>query len=699
MNGLKRIRAAWNVLTKANAQAGLPQGGSLVSGADQGTFGLAQRGSPEAMMREYRGWVFKCASIRAEKVAFANRRVLQAPANAVDDATEVAPTHPLAALLRNPNPMDTGMQLIERAQLHLDLTGNAYILMMPNASLSNIIEMWMLDPRYVRILTAKTGMIRSYEYRAGNRKWEIPPELIIHAKYPNPVNDYYGASPLMAIATEIDIDVESKAHQYHWLKNGILPPMAIEFEGFLNESVLKQLRGALKRDHTGKQAGTALIVPQGGKVQTLGLREMELNYGQSRKDVRDEITSAFRVPKILIGITEDVNYASADAARAVFAEDTITPLLTRWDSILTERLAPYFGDGLIVRHDSIIPRNRAEDRQDMQVMLQNGVTSINEEREARGWQPVEGGEKPTINRGRTPIDQLAEQGATLSLSTEEWERRYAPPLFTRSMTPQQIRAAEDETRGRFERLTDPMIDDWIDTLVAFFDEQARDVLSRLPAENGYQDWLSKHWDASTKQLEIEGVLFDEALWNETLVELGLDQWVEHVPDAWRYALELIGDGSDVELNREAIRTILKPALEKIKEVNTTTLNALRDTLTEGVAGNESIAELEDRITGVYEDAQGYRATRIARTSANQGSNASIIRAWIDSGIVDKKGWLDARDESVRETHSAASGQEVALNSAFIVGGSEMQFPGDPNGAAEEVIACRCSMYPVLKEDA
>lgn len=91
-----------------------------------------------------------------------------------------------------------------------------------------------------------------------------------------------------------------------------------------------------------------------------------------------------------------------------------------------------------------------------------------------------------------------------------------------------------------------------------------------------------------------------------------------------------------------------------------------------------------------------RATRIARTEATAGWNGGAMAAITAEGFTHKR-WLATHDSHTRPTHMAADRETVALSAPFVVGGSLLQFPGDPTGAADEVINCRCSMIGVKDE--
>lgn len=95
-----------------------------------------------------------------------------------------------------------------------------------------------------------------------------------------------------------------------------------------------------------------------------------------------------------------------------------------------------------------------------------------------------------------------------------------------------------------------------------------------------------------------------------------------------------------------------------------------------------------------------RARTVARTETIGAVNAGIFR----SAVLDAqergdpapfKVWLATEDTRTRATHATADGQRTLLTSPFQVGSSQLLFPGDPRGQAQEVINCRCSMLPVV----
>lgn len=89
------------------------------------------------------------------------------------------------------------------------------------------------------------------------------------------------------------------------------------------------------------------------------------------------------------------------------------------------------------------------------------------------------------------------------------------------------------------------------------------------------------------------------------------------------------------------------------------------------------------------------AARIARTEAvtalNGGTYAGAANAAEIDGAQRWVQWWATTDDRVRPSHWAAHMQVRELGEKFLVGGVEMDHPGDPEAPADEVINCRCSV--------
>lgn len=118
-------------------------------------------------------------------------------------------------------------------------------------------------------------------------------------------------------------------------------------------------------------------------------------------------------------------------------------------------------------------------------------------------------------------------------------------------------------------------------------------------------------------------------------------------------------------------------------------------ITQGILQGESIPDISKRLmeaVGMSESAS-VRAARTACTGAeNAGRTHSFQRAnAMGIGVLSE--WRATLDMRTRMSHRMMNGQRVRPGEKFGNGCIE---PGDPNGPAEEVWNCRCTMVPYVE---
>lgn len=127
-------------------------------------------------------------------------------------------------------------------------------------------------------------------------------------------------------------------------------------------------------------------------------------------------------------------------------------------------------------------------------------------------------------------------------------------------------------------------------------------------------------------------------------------------------------------------------------------------LERGIREQEPIPDIAARVsmvlTATGSERWPHRAVTVARTETLAAVNGGVYRsAQLDAEArgdpAPFKQWIATADQRTRETHKEADKQRTLLSEPFVVGGARLQFPGDPAGPANEVINCRCSMFPVV----
>lgn len=90
--------------------------------------------------------------------------------------------------------------------------------------------------------------------------------------------------------------------------------------------------------------------------------------------------------------------------------------------------------------------------------------------------------------------------------------------------------------------------------------------------------------------------------------------------------------------------------------------------------------------------------RIARTEGTTITNSATVMAADESPFEMEKVWIAAMDDRVRPDHAEMNFVKVGQYAKFIVGGEELDYPGDIDASAGQRINCRCAVSLIGKRD-
>ena len=125
---------------------------------------------------------------------------------------------------------------------------------------------------------------------------------------------------------------------------------------------------------------------------------------------------------------------------------------------------------------------------------------------------------------------------------------------------------------------------------------------------------------------------------------------------------------------------------KLKDVPQEVYDRVKATLEQGTNAGETERQLAQRVAdemGAYENGN---AQTIARTETASAYGTGRMDSLTQAGFTFKS-WLTADDGKVRDSHEACEAQgAIPVGEPF---GNGLDYPGDPEGAADEVINCRC----------
>jgi HK97 family phage portal protein len=283
------------------------------------------------------GYVYACVSAVATKVA-------EVPWTVYDNqAREVS--HPILDLLRDPNPHYTEMLFKEAIASHLLLAGNSFVEKIFDGR-GQLRELWpIIPPSAVWVIPGKTKFVAGYLYKPPTGRTEeaisLPKEKVMHFKYFHARNSYYGLSPLQAIYTQLLGDISAVQYNKNFFDQGARPGGILRVPHFLPDSVIKDMADKWHEVHGGVgKAHKIAILTGGAEYQPISLSQEEMQFLESRRFTREEITAVYRVPPTELGLTTGTSYSEASQAREQFYLDVIIPLSIHIAQVIQKELFP-----------------------------------------------------------------------------------------------------------------------------------------------------------------------------------------------------------------------------------------------------------------------------------------------------------------------------------------------------------------------
>jgi len=186
-------------------------------------------------------------------------------------------------------------------------------------------------------------------------------------------------------------------------------------------------------------------------------------------------------------------------------------------------------------------------------------------------------------------------------------------------------------------------------------------------------------------------------------EKNLESWYNVYVDMWSDVVKYFGANvfndlrkAKSEFNLTAVEIqeyIARVTAQHVQQVTDTTQKHIARNIGKGMNEGLSIPKIAKAIDVLYLDQIiPNRSAVIARTETVGASNYGSLMGARQADVGVYKKWMATADNRVRDTHANAElHPAIGLNEYFTVGGSAMQFPGDPSGGGES-INCRCAVY-------
>lgn len=665
------------------------------------------------------GWVFVAITAVAEQASRSRMNATRVSDDGLSE-TPVPFNDPLVKLIRKVNDIgDTQHDHWYKTCMWLDLTGISYWWMTLDV-MRRPMDMWVVPSTWVRPIAGGDRPISAYEIKPlGNPDAAkiVTADEILEIKYPSPISETDGYSPLRAGGAWVDVSDSIDSARWHTFQNGHWPGLKLilgEEYADITRKELERLTEQLAAAYGGvENAAKVIAAKHGMDFEALTTAPVEMDFAASAEQARDMVLAMWRVPKVLAGITQEVNFASFQAALQMFCRMTVQPRLDRIAHAATGQLATRFDPSGRIRlsFPDCVPNDPENIRQWTVDAVRLGLMGRNEFRSRMPqplgpWEdaddvafvpvntfPVRSGDDEALffqpgdmEDGDDETPEGEEEQLALTFQSRGShngqphsgggngvaQKKLVLPMTRRekafvSIFMQTQRAGEQSVafslRRVFRRMREKATEQF---------QNGSDIL--LPSEmfrEEYNQNLMGHY----KFLAERGAR----------AEMSVSQQAEDEEEKDSDLPEAIAAGIAAWL---AIQR--RQAFYYVWETTDTRLStALQQARDSGLTDQQIIEELNRVFARRFRDSMG-----ISRTIATQNINFGAQAAREGLGIPYKK-WLSVRIETTRDHHWNAHGQVVRNGDPFLVGGEYGMYPGDPQFSAFNVVHCLCTAVGTL----
>ncbi|MDR1333388.1 MAG: phage portal protein [Holosporales bacterium] len=275
--------------------------------------------------------VYRCVQLISRAIASVDW-ILQKPVDS-DDAHEILHKHEILDLISRPNSKQYKTTFMEEAISNLLLSGNSYITVVRDSK-DIPRELHLLRPDRVRVIPGVSSIPLGYEYSIGemSRLFDVDQETghsnLLHIKLFNPLDDWYGMSPVEVALSSINQHNAIAQQNTSFLHNGGRPSGALMYKSSIDPQKRDELKENLRTLYEGgRNAGKILLLEGNFEWREMGLSPKDLDFISGKELAAKEIALAFGVPSILIGCMSSATFANYKEARYNLWEETIIPLL------------------------------------------------------------------------------------------------------------------------------------------------------------------------------------------------------------------------------------------------------------------------------------------------------------------------------------------------------------------------------------
>lgn len=651
-------------------------------------------------------WIYTAATLLAKTLSSIPLRIID-----LQGGPEFIPNHALEKIWEKGSAIQSGRALHWTAYLDLVLGGNFFLV------LDQFFTGMAIAPvELVSINLSENSDIGlesitvSNPMRSGQR-FLVSRERVIQVKLPNPGNPFFGMSPFMPAARPVLLDrYMNEFNMALYLRGGTYSGI-IECTQDISKERLARLMRSFEANYTGKKNWwRQMFLPKGASWKPSSLNMADMQHLEGLKENRKTILACLGIPPSMVGLTDDVNYATSEAQMKIFYETTILPYLSFIEAGLN--------NSYLVQ---TVHKNRFRFKADL-----SGISCLNDNSDlmAKAKLANELGRYWTINEVRGKLFALPSRADGDSYALK------ATPAFGDRIDQEPVKAlpaASIETE--LPALSAP--DEATEKATLINTAKAQAEMNNKTVERTSGAAFKRAYDVYLKSL-FEGVKSAVASGQDVKKHLDAFQkersevYLENVMGTLKKAMErgytanFAGtklfsgyqkarrgyefsehdvQAIDILRNRKKFKRegdLEEKVLDRFYGFDETRTEQIMQLIEDGYQDGQSLPQIAKDIEKLYGENYSDQAFTITRTEVLSAVSAGIKNYQEDLKTIFtevQKQWISVGDTHVRDSHQAY--EDEGIVDADHKWGDYLSVPREYGGPPEEVINCRCSVVNII----
>ena len=319
------------------------RGGTVFSSALARGNRSAQLGAMESVST-----MFSIASLLAEATASVDWKLYRTHDGrgrvANEEPREVG-DHLALRVWNQPNAFMSRQEFVETVQQHVDLVGEGWGAMgFYDAAQTMPREIWPVRPDLMNVVPDADDFIAGYWYASPDGE-QIPmtTDEVLRIKLPNPRDAFRGMGPVQSLMADLDGIRYSAEWNRNFFLNSAEPGGVIEYDRNLSDPDFRKVVRRWNEQHKGVSKAHRVAIIENGKWVNNSFSQKDMQFVELQDVSRDKVREAYRVHKHMLGQSDDVNRANAEAADYTFAKRLVVSRCERWKGMLNRQFLPRFG--------------------------------------------------------------------------------------------------------------------------------------------------------------------------------------------------------------------------------------------------------------------------------------------------------------------------------------------------------------------